>query len=382
MKYISKFLFLSAIVVFTITACKKVENLPNYGAGTPITATASATTITALPADSNSVALTLNWTYPAYANDSTTTKYVVEMDVTGNNFSKASSKTIIKSLSTTYIAKELNKILLDRGYPFNVPVDMDVRIISSYGNNNERIISNTLNIKITPYKVPPKVALPASGKLFIVGGATVGGWSNPVPAPSQELARLDETTFGGVFQLTAGQSYLILPVNGSWDAKFGFIGNNNQNNPLGDDFKNGGGDLLSPPTSGWYKIIFDFQSGKFTVTEFTQQHAIPANLFIVGGATPGGWSNPVPLPSQQFTRLNSVQYEIASLALITGEKYLFLLENGNWGMKYGAVNGSAANIGLGGPLAPEGQDMPAPSTSGNYKISVNLINNTYTLVKL
>ena len=32
-------------------------------------------------------------------------------------------------------------------------------------------------------------------------------------------------------------------------------------------------------------------------------------LFLVGSATAGGWNNPVPVPSQQFTRVDSVTYE-------------------------------------------------------------------------
>jgi hypothetical protein len=33
-------------------------------------------------------------------------------------------------------------------------------------------------------------------------------------------------------------------------------------------------------------------------------------------------------------------------------------------------------------MKPEGQDMPSPDASGNYKITVDFLNNTYTLVKL
>ena len=159
-------------------------------------------------------------------------------------------------LTTSFIAKELNTILLDRGYAFNVPVDMDVRLKASYGNNNELKLSNVVKIRMTPYKVPPKVALPASLRLFIVGSGTAGGdatgWNNPVPVPSQEFSRIDETTWGGVFQLTGGKSYLLLPTNNNvWDIKYGGTGGNNSNNVDGDNFKVGGSDLKTPAAS-WY----------------------------------------------------------------------------------------------------------------------------------
>ncbi|MEK7199408.1 MAG: hypothetical protein AAB212_05760, partial [Bacteroidota bacterium] len=67
--------------------------------------------------------------------------------------------------------------------------------------------------------------------------------------------------------LSGGNSYLFLPVNGDWGAKYGAIGANNSNNPDGDDFKPGGGDMLAPAVSGNYKISVDFQRGKFTVTK-------------------------------------------------------------------------------------------------------------------
>jgi starch-binding outer membrane protein SusE/F len=377
LKYFS---FLIAIAV-VFTACDKKDTLPAFAKGTTPVLTASATTIAPVAADSNNTALTLNWTFPKYATDSATIKYVIEIDSTTKNFANPYSIIVNGAITKSFIAKELNSILLSKGYAFNVPVDMDVRVISSYQNNNERLISNTVTIKMTPYKIPPKVALPASGKLFIVGSATQGGWTNPVPLPSQELARIDETTFGGIFQLNAGGSYLFLPVNGDWSAKYGFNGPNNSNNVNGDNLKAEGGDMMAPAANGLYKIIVDFQQGKFTVTPFTQQHGLPTELYIVGDATPGGWANPVPVPSQKFTRLNATTFEIASLALTSGKKYLFLPTNGDWSRKYGS-SGAASNTKLDGTFAPEGGDMDSPDVSGNYKITFNILNNTYKLVKL
>jgi hypothetical protein len=142
----------------------------------------------------------------------------------------------------------------------------------------------------------------------------------------------------------------------------------------------GGDNIPAPKKEGWYKIMLNFQTGIFTVTEFTQQHGLPANLFIVGDATPGGWNNPVPVPSQQFTQVNSTRWEI-TLNLTAAKAYLFLPENGNWGKKFGAVNGSDPNIKLGGTFKPEGDNMPSPDASGSYKISVDFVNNSYKLVK-
>lgn len=383
MKSFIKKLSLAALIATGFVACDKVDSLPHYGNGKAPVLSASSTTIAAAPADSNKTALTLNWTYPDYATDSSNIKYIIEIDSTGKNFVKAVSKEISGMLSTSYLAKELNNLLLGFGYEFNKPVDMDVKVTSSYLNNNERLASNILKIRMTPYKIPPKVELPTSGKLFIVGSATQGEWANPVPTPAQELTRIDETTFGGIFDLVGGKEFLLLPENGNWDKKYSVTNNTVPGLNEGGDFGYGLPQNFPGPTnSGWYKIIVNFQTGKFTVTPFTQQHGLPSALFIVGNATPGDWSNPVPTPSQQFTRLNSTKFEIASLALASGKEYLLLPENGNWGKKFGVQDNTVTTIKLGGTLVPEGQNIPSPETAGNYKITVDFINNSYKLTKL
>lgn len=381
MKAIIKIGSFFAGLALILGSCSKVDNLPSYASGKSPVLTASSATVAAVAADSNKTALTLNWTSAEYATDSTHMKYIVQIDSTGKNFTRAVSREITPGLNTSYTAKELNNILLGFGYAFNAPVDMEVRVISSYLNNNERLTSNVLKIRMTPYKVPPKVALPTSGKLFIVGNATVGGWDNPVPTPAQELTRIDETTFGGIFQLDGGKEFLLLPVNGDWSHKFSVKDNTLPGLNVGGDF---GYDLAQnfpgPATAGLYKITVDFQAGKFKVEAFTQQHGLPSALFIVGNATPGGWDNPVPVPAQQFTRINSTKFELASIAL-TANEYLLLPENGNWGKKYGVKDNTDASIKLGGTIVPEGQNFAAPA-AGNYKITVDLFNNSYKLTKL
>ena len=362
------------ISLLTFAACDKTDVPATHQEGTASVLSSSSSNIAPLPADSNNTALTLSWTNPQYATDTTNYKFVIEMDSTGKNFAKPDTRTVVGKLTTSFIAKELNTLLLNRGYAFNIPVDMDVRLKASYGNNNELKLSNVLKIRMTPYKIPPKIALPASGRLFIVGSGTAGGdatgWNNPVPVPSQEFSRLDETTWGGVFQLTGGKSYLLLPTNNNvWDIKYGGTGNNNSNNVDGDNFKVGGSDLKTPASSGMYKIIFDFQQGKFTVTPYGG--TLASALFIVGDATPGGWDNPAPaLSTQTFTRVNSSLFEL-TIPLNAGKSYLFLPVAGSWNDKYGGLGANNTNNVNGDDFKFSGSDMKAPAVAGTYKISVN-----------
>jgi hypothetical protein len=367
-------LFMVAVTAFT--ACDKVDDLPYYNVGIDPAVTASATNIAPIPADSLKNVLTLDWSDPKYATDTTNVKYLVQIDSAGRNFSKAAIREVMGKRTTTYTAKELNNIMLSFGFEYNKAYDLDVRVVSSYANNNEKRNSNIVKIKATTYKTPPKVALPTTGKLYLVGDATEGGWSNPVPVPTQEFTRIDETTFAGIFRMKGGKQYLILPLNGNWDNKYSVANNTLPDLNKGGDFRFNASDNFPGPTAdGEYKIVLDFQQGKFTVTPYTQQHGLPKELVIVGGATPNSWNNPT-VSSQYFNQLNSVVWEIASLNLKAGEKFLLLpTKSGSWDRKYG--QGNTVDF-----IEPQGPDIPAPASTGNYKITVNFIDNSLKLTKL
>jgi hypothetical protein len=370
MKYLSKFLLLSLVTTTFFACIKKAEDLPFFTNGKAVTVTSSKASIAATPNQADSVVWTLSWSSPAYATDTANMKYIIEIDSAGRNFAKAASKTVIGNLKTTFTGDELNQILLNFGFNFNVSYKMDVRITSSYGNNNERLSSNVLNVQMTPYKVPPKITPPTSNTLFVVGAATQGGWNNPVPVPTQQFSKLDETTYAGVFELIGGNQYLVLPENGNWDKKYSIANNQLPGVDVGGDFGyNLDGNFVAPGNSGWYKITLNFQTGKYTVTPYGG--TLPTELYIVGDASPGGWSNPVPVPSQKFTALNSSEFEI-TLDITGGKSYLLLPMNGSWDNKYAVADDQVPGIGMGGELGFNfSKNIPSPTTSGKYKINVN-----------
>lgn len=384
MKLFNKILAMGVAAAVGFTACEKVAELPFYENGTVPVLSSSTSTVAPLPGDSNKYVLAFTWTNPNYATDSLKNRYIIQIDSAGRNFSKATSREVIGEKSLSILGKDLNAMLLSYGFEFGKTYSMEARLISSYGNNNDRQISTTVPIKMTPYKVPPKVVLPTSGKLFIVGDATQGSWGNPVPVPTQEFTRIDETTFGGIFQLNGGGSYLILPVNGSWDAKYavadGSVPGLNQGGDFGFNVSNShNSNIPGPATDGLYKIILDFQKGKFTVTPFTQQHGLPSQLVIVGDGSPQDWNNSTTNP-YKFTRLNSTKWE-QTVNLTAGKDYLLIPEPGNWGKKYGVEDNSIEAAKTAGFAKPEGANFKTPNTTGSYKIVVDFINNAYTVTK-
>jgi starch-binding outer membrane protein SusE/F len=160
MKQISKFIlpFLAIMVIFS--ACNKTDNLtkvdalPVYQLGVSPVLSSSTTTVAPTLADSNNAIINFSWTNPKYSNDSSTTRYILEIDSTGKNFVNKNSKTVIGVLNTSLTGRELNGMLLNLGFRLGVSQSIDVRLISSYNNNNERYTSNVLKIMATPFPDP------------------------------------------------------------------------------------------------------------------------------------------------------------------------------------------------------------------------------------
>jgi hypothetical protein len=145
--------------------------------------------------------------------------------------------------------------------------NLEVRVRAAIGNTATAVFSNSISIKATPYALPPKVAPPTTGALYIVGNATPGGWNNPVPVPSQQFTRVSETLYEITLDMVGGGAYLLIPTNGQW-AKYNV---NDDTIPGiaegGDFFREGSRDIPGPAAAGTYKITVDFQRGKFTVVK-------------------------------------------------------------------------------------------------------------------
>src|SRR6185295_17299139 len=160
-----------------------------------------------------------------------------------------------------------------------------------------------------------------------------------------------------------------LPKNGDWSHKYAVAGTQvAAGGPFAPDANN---NIPGPAADGLYKIVLDFVKGTYTLTALTV-NPIPANLFIVGDATPGGaahgWDNPVPVPAQKFTQISNGEFTL-TIALSSGASYLFLPVNGDWSHKFGGASAT------GGPLLADGNvpnsNTPAPAATGSYTIYVN-----------
>lgn len=391
MKHIFKIIGIFLLATTLVVSCtKKEEANPYYNDGTAPMLSASASTIAPQAPDSSKTVVTFSWTNPMYSTDTSKTMYVLEVDSSGRNFTNSVKTNLTGKRTMSLTAKELNAILVGFGFNFNVAYDLDVRVTSYTGNGNEMKMSNVVKVKASAYKIPPKVELPVDGRLFIVGDASTFGWSNSSTVNvAEEFSKIDETTWAGIFDLSASGSYLILPIKGAWSTKFALEDDNVAGVRDGGDFKyygngvSGGSNFKTVATAGKYLVTLNFQTGKFSVVPYTGPQ-MPTDLFMVGDATPASWNNPATGATvQPLTRMNSAVWEMPSIAITGGKEYLVLPVAGSWSNKYAVANKTLAGLAEGGTFGYNLNDnFPGPAVGGNYKISLNFASAKFKTTKL
>ena len=355
-----KFLFIALVLLTAFIACKKETNT-YYANGKASVLHSSVATIAPATADSNTNVVAFSWTNPNYATDPKTVKYIIEMDSSGRNFAQAVSFTVSGVLSDTFTAKQINMVALGFGFAFNTPYKMDIRLISSYANNNEQYMSNTVTVQVTPYLIPPKVQPPASKALFIVGSATAGAWNNPVPIVTQQFTQTDSVTYQGTFYLGAGGAFDLLPVNGSWNTKYNVADASVPGLSSGGAFQfstGPGQDIPGPAKSGIYQVKVDFQAGQFTVTPVSTYSLV---------YVPGDYQGWAPATAPALASIKSDGNYEGYVGISTTGGFKFTGEP-DWN---GAIYGDTASNGQSGILNAGGGNNLNIASSGYYLLQVN-----------
>ncbi len=379
-----------------IWACKKDETKAVLKQGTLSGFSASSTTLVLDSTNASSTnGVTFTWDAASYGAN-VATNYVLQIDSAAGNFTKPVNVTMGNKLTKSYTVADFNQLAMSLGLApetagqLHARVKSDVVVANSSASTIPTVFSDVLTLTVTPYSVKPKPKFPVPDSLYIVGSATPGGdahgWDNPVPIPSQRFTKIDDNTFGIIINLWGGKEYLFLPKNGDWSHKYNVPDNSDPSLKDGGSFfpDAGNPNIPGPAADGLYKIIVDFVAGTYTVTP-VDPASIPDNLYLVGSATPGGdahgWDNPVPVPSQQFTKTDAYTFEI-TIPLIGGKEYLFLPVNGDWSHKYAVKDKTIPSEKMGGTFVKDASDnFPGPDASGNYKIVASFLNNQYTVTQ-
>ncbi len=163
MKNFLSYIFIGSVFVMGLMACHKAEDLPYYETGNASQLSASTATINVTEANALQDLVTFNWTDPGFATDTSNYKYVVEIAPKGTNFANPVSYTVNTAKSLSVTGTDINNMLIKWGANYGAATDLEVRVKSSYANNNDMKISEVINIKASAYAVPFTLSATATG---------------------------------------------------------------------------------------------------------------------------------------------------------------------------------------------------------------------------
>lgn len=354
MKKLYNLFVLTACLGVFFTACKKFDELETYGNGKAVVVSTSSTDVRPAPSDSDNVVLTLDWTNPEYATDESNYKFVIEIAEKGQAFANASQTTVVGAYKKEFTARELNTILSGFGYIYDEPHDMEVRVASSYLNNNERYYSNALDIRMTAYK-GPSTTIDAT-TMNIIGDAAKG-WDIDVP-----MNLIGTRRFAAVTELQYGKEFKVRRDAGSWDINWGIADGVafEYGKPMG--LKLGGANFKLPDGagSGLYQLLVDVDANTLTVTEATAMH-------IIGDAALG-WDIDAAMN-------NNGNGNFSLVTDLSDHELKFRSVAGSWDINWGLADGETFVLGQPFQLKRDGANIKMPA-AGKYKVVVDLATNS------
>lgn len=340
MNKIFKLLFVTCLGLILFSCTRSGEEAVFNNTNSP-TLSADKSSVVLMKENNDQKAITFSWQKPIY-NPNLVAKNQLQIAVKGTNF--ASPKVIEidpAKTSLTYSVLEFNQFLLSMGIPFSA-TQLEARIVSSFPSAKEiaPIYSSTLNLTVTPYAL--------ISYLYAVGAFQ--GWD------INNAQALVSATSNGVYIgylnfKEANSEFLVVPVKGSYDNKFG--SNDNYHLIKGD------GNNLKAVKSGSQKITLDVNALTFKLEDYSWG--------VIGSASPLGWDNSTALVYNEATQ----KWEI-TVPLVVGEiKFRF---NNKWDLNYG-------DDGNNGSLEAGGANIPI-SAAGTYKLSFDEVNLIWTKTKL
>lgn len=306
------------------------------------------------PATASAEVTTLVWNHADYGVQ-TEINYEVEFSLADTEFAVITSGGLTNNRFITFTHESLNTIALSAGLTPYTAGDLDLRIKSSLGTNEDVIAySNVVTITVTPYTTDlPKLAVPGNHQ----------GWSdanNFESAPRIAASGFGETDYEGYMWLDG--EFKFLAPNG---ATFAW-----GNTDYGDNGDFSGilvetGESNCSAIAGFYRVRANTTDLTYTTTA--------VSWGIIGSATPTGWDSDTDLTYNPTTK----KLEIASIALVPGA---FKFRGNNaWsnGFDLGTVNADGFLV--------DGGDLTFSGAAGNYKVILDLSNPrryTYELIAL
>ena len=376
-----KNLIIILIAIFGISlfvSCEKDQKDPKLDIGQTvlpsITSPSNGSAFILLKDEAANTLVTFEWTPTKYnLTDLETTKYILQMDLAGSNFSDPYDLVSTSETSYSMTVGQMNGILLsvleltpEEVHSFDVRVKSFVNSTTTYSN----VYSSTTSIDITPYDETIYIK-----PIYVLGDASPAGWDNTLATPIQHIG---SGKFAGVITLNATGDWIkFISVLGAWAPQWGTI---DGADPEGDVLVYRPDEQTTDPTSiPSQKVAGDYYIMADTANLLYEIHLTSGQLFLVGDATPAGWDAGAAIA---FTQSEPHIFTLTT-NLNAGGGMKFLEVQGAWAPQYGTNEKGNARKGVliyrATESVPDPPSIPGPNSAGSYKITVDLMNMEYTI---
>lgn len=376
-KIVLAIIILTGIGIFL--ACQKDEKNPKLNAGETVIPVFTSPTVGSsfilLKDNADSVLTTFAWSATQYnLPDLATTKYTLQLDIADSNFSHPINLTNTTGTSYTMKVGAMNTVLLNLGVVAEQSVDIALRVLSYINTDSDyaNVYSEPVVITVTTYS-----GIVYIKPIYLLGDATDIDWDNTKGYPMQHLGN---GVFARVETLDpAGDWFKFISILGAWAPQWGTDATGtSESGPLvyrPDEATPDPPSMPSPAELGPYYIEAD------TLGLTYRTYLTSGELFLVGDATSAGWNNAAGLPFTEDPDSAHLFTIVTDLNASGGMKFLEV--SGQWAPQWG-TNSSGNSIK--GQLVyrpsesiPDPANIPAPSSSGTYMITVDLRNISYKI---
>ena len=313
----NKYKIVLAVIAFMgITSCTDDDNLKfsepegSFSIVTPL----SGESIVLNEATPTNPGIALTWSPMDYTTPTEVT-YTVQLAPNGSDFSNAQDLTSTTSTFATIQSDVLNLAVLTAGGTPFVQSPVDIRIKATTGTTGtQEVYSSTITYLVTAYG--------CLGQYAVGAGIPSAGWNWDSP-----LSLIcDDNVLTATANL-ANDTFRFFTVSGDWGSgrnypyyvTEGYVISSNLEDAL-----DGDNNFRFTGTPGTYRIKIDANTKK--ITAFQGTTAASSN-WLVGAATPGGWSW-AGNNETEFGLISDGVYE-AKIVMTSGEAFrIFLGNNG------------------------------------------------------
>ena len=374
-------IFIALIGISFLVSCEKETKDPvldiNKTVLPGLTSPADGSAFILIKEEADNLLANFEWSPTQYnLTNLETTKYVLQMDLAGNNFAESYDLASTEGTSFGMTVSQVNNILLgvlelapDEVHAMEMRVSSFVNQVTDYSV----VYSDVVTINITPYEEVVYVK-----PIYLLGSGTTIGWDNTLALPMQHIG---SGKFARVETITTGTDRFIkfISMLGLWAPQWGTDAAGTTESGIlvyrPDE------QTTDPPAipfltaeAGDYYIMAD------TLSLLYETYKTSGQLFLVGDATPAGWDAGAAIA---FTQSSPHIFTLTTTLNAAGGMK-FLEVQGAWAPQYGTNEKGTNKKGLlvyrPTESVPDPPNIPAPSAAGQYTITVDQTTMQYTIV--